>query len=41
MTLGIFILTLAVAFIVGLIQGNTIADIRESSWDAYYEEVDR
>lgn len=36
-----FILTLAVAFTIGLIQGNTIADVYESSWDFYYEEVTR
>lgn len=34
-----FILTLAVAFIIVLIQGDTIADVYESSWDAYYEEA--
>lgn len=41
MTIPIFILTLAVAFVVGLIQGNTIADIWSRSWDVYYEEVKR
>lgn len=34
-----FILTMAVAFIIGLIQGDVLADIWSRSWDAYYEEV--
>lgn len=34
-----FILTLVVAFIIALNQGDTIADVYESSWDFYYEEV--
>lgn len=36
-----FILTLAVAFTIGLIQGDVLADIWESAWDFYYEEVPR
>ncbi len=36
-----FVITLVAAFVVGLIQGDVLADIYESSWDFYYEEVPR
>ena len=34
-----FVITLVAAFVVGLIQGDVLAGIWSSAWDAYYEEV--